>query len=44
MKRNQKNILKVVKKVIEVNVRKGESYCPVIFHQPKRPEVKNIKR
>ena len=42
MKKVQEGILKVVEKVASADVKRGKygggpPYCPVIFHQPKRP-------
>lgn len=39
----EKKLLGVVKKVVDAGVYRerygeGPPYCPVIFHQPKRPE------
>lgn len=46
-KKVEKKLLGVVKKVVDAGVYRerygeGPPYCPVIFHQPKRPE--KIKR
>lgn len=41
----EKKLLGVVKKVVDAGAHRerygdGPPYCPVIFHQPKRPEKK----
>lgn len=44
----EKKLLGVVKRVVDTGVNRGKygdgpPYCPVIFHQPKRPEKKEYR-
>lgn len=39
----KKTLLATVKKAVKINAGKGDfPPCPVIFHQPKRPEKKKL--
>lgn len=42
--KHKKGLLNAVKKIVEADVKNGNPlFCPVIFHQPKRPKKKRNK-